>query len=90
MQGFPVSAALLFLLVLLNFCRHDSPVDNPSEYVLNQHLEFSQYTDPGEYAFLYKDLPESLDDICDLIKKQLIHPYDAHKFGDTIPEDRKW
>ena len=71
-------------------CSSDSPADNTSDYVLNQHLKFSQYTSPGDYEYLYKDLPESVDDICDLIKNQLIHPFDAHKFGDRIPEERKF
>jgi hypothetical protein len=39
---------------------------------------------------LYEDLPESINNLCDLIKKQLIHPFDLDKFGDSIPDDRKY
>jgi len=37
-------------------------------------MEFSRYTDPGDYADLLVGLPTSLEDICDIIHTQLIHP----------------
>ncbi|MFX1265474.1 MAG: hypothetical protein ACFFH0_08840, partial [Promethearchaeota archaeon] len=42
--------------------------------VSDQFLEFSPYTDPGEYAFLFDCLPSSLGGINDVIHAQLIHP----------------
>ena len=59
-----------------------------SRLVLNKYLEYSQYTDPGEFEDLYSELPESIEEICNLIKKQFIHPFDIKKFGDKIPKDR--
>ena len=61
---------------------------DPSSHAPERHLEFSRYTDPGQYAYLYDKLPESLDELCLLIKKQLIHPFDAEKFAGKLPEDR--
>jgi hypothetical protein len=59
-----------------------------SKQVLEKHIEFSQYTDPGELKSLYENLPQSIDEVCDLIKKQLVHPFDIEKFGGKIPENR--
>jgi hypothetical protein len=60
----------------------------PPKNVLEKHLEFSEYTNPGNYGYLYDDLPESLDDLCTLIKKQLVHPFDLKKYSKKIPKDR--
>jgi hypothetical protein len=46
------------------------------------------YTNPGAYGYLYDDLPESLDDLCTLIKKQLVHPFELKKYSKKIPKDR--
>ena len=59
-----------------------------SSRALESHLRFSRYTDPGEFASLYDGLPESLDELCSLIKKQLIHPFDADKFAGKLPKNR--
>jgi hypothetical protein len=44
--------------------------------VLNFYKQYSEFTDPGEYAYLYKNLPDSLPELCSLIKSQFIHPYE--------------
>jgi hypothetical protein len=57
--------------------------------VLNHFRKYSSFTDPGEYSYLYKDLPDSLPDLCSIIKAQFIHPYaDLPNCRDIIPRER--
>jgi hypothetical protein len=81
---------LIFLVTLLISvsCSTKDEYSKPCEQVLNRYLEFSKYTDPGEFEYLYNNLPESIEEICDLVKKQLIHPFDIEKFSNKIPKDR--
>jgi len=64
--------------------------DRPSDNVPDRHLGYSSYTDPGEHVRLYDDLPESLHDLCALIKTQLIHPFEVEQFAGDIPEDHMY
>jgi hypothetical protein len=75
----------LFCLVSVNplVAQHHNDKD-----VFDLYREYSSYTDPGEYAYLYKNLPESLEELCNLIKCQLIHPVDVKQFVDLIPKER--
>jgi formylglycine-generating enzyme len=57
--------------------------------VLDFYRQYSSFTDPGEYKYLYKDLPDSLPELCDLIKSQFIHPYaELPKYREQIPKER--
>ncbi|MEJ2614596.1 MAG: transglutaminase-like domain-containing protein [Ignavibacteriaceae bacterium] len=59
--------------------------------ILEFYTGYSYYTDPGEYVSMYKDLPDSLADLCKLIKSQLIHPVaDLPKYRDLIPPERSY
>jgi hypothetical protein len=56
---------------------------------LNFYRQYSSFTDPGEYVYLYKNLPDSLPELCQLIKSQFIHPYaELPKYRDLIPKER--
>jgi len=82
---------MIFLLIFMSYsCEAGRQEDIPPESVLNQYLQFSPYTDPVEFAYLYNRLPESLDELCFLIKKQLIHPFDLEKYADVIPKNRAY
>lgn len=60
-----------------------------NESVLDFYKQYSEFTDPGEYAFLYKNLPDSLPELCKLIRAQFIHPYaELPKYRDLIPKER--
>ena len=61
--------------------RHDS-------IVLRYARSFSRYTDPGEYARYFASIPDSISDVCRLIKSQLIHPAARERFKGQLPEDR--
>jgi hypothetical protein len=50
-------------------------------YSVQTHL-----TDPGNYACLYDNLPGTIDSLCLLIKKQLIHPLEALQMGYSLEQ----
>jgi sulfatase modifying factor 1 len=59
------------------------------ESVLDFYRQYSSFTDPGEYAYLYKNLPDSLPELCRLIRSQFIHPYaELPKYSEQIPKER--
>ncbi|BCM91590.1 hypothetical protein IAD21_03465 [Abditibacteriota bacterium] len=53
-----------------------------------QCYELSDYTTPGEYAYLYATLPTGLTELCHLIKQQFIHPGSLKRFRDVLPANR--
>jgi hypothetical protein len=58
---------------------------------LDKYLEYSSYTDPCEYVYLYKNLPDKIYELNSIIKDQLIHPIsDIHIFEDVIPMERRF
>lgn len=64
----------------------DKQADNS---VLNFYRQYSAFTDPGEYEYLYENLPDSLPELCSLIKSQFIHPYgELNKYREQIPKER--
>jgi hypothetical protein len=56
--------------------------------VIDFYKKYSVYTDPGNYVYLYDDLPESLTELCDLLKCQLIHPIEVEPYRNVIPPNR--
>ena len=57
--------------------------------VLDFYRQYSPFTDPGEYAYLYKNLPDSLPELCHLIKSQFIHPYaELPQYREQISKER--
>ena len=58
--------------------------------VLDFYRRFSVDTDPGEHTRLYRDLPESLQELCRLIQCQLIHPFQAQPYAHVLTPDRRY
>jgi hypothetical protein len=57
--------------------------------VLDYYRRYSSFTDPGEYEYLYEKLPDSLPELCSLIKSQFIHPYiELPKYREQFPKER--
>ncbi len=57
--------------------------------VLDFYRQYSSFTDPGEYEYMYKDLPESLPELCSIVKSQFIHVYEElPQYNDQIPKER--
>lgn len=82
-----------FFLLLLITCVQDNPknitlekVDNPLDF----HKNYSKYTNPGKYTYLFENLPDSLQNLCELIKCQFIHPVDLGPYKNLIPENRHY
>ncbi|MBN2347456.1 MAG: hypothetical protein JXJ22_01380 [Bacteroidales bacterium] len=71
--------------------QNDKPTENKqfSGSVLDFYKQYSSYTDPGEYAYLYKNLPDSLPELCSVIRSQFIHPYaELPRYREQIPKER--
>jgi formylglycine-generating enzyme required for sulfatase activity len=92
---------ILMISILMQFnCAQNSPqkddglilkntFNKDSISVLDFYRQYSSFTDPGEYAYLYKNLPDSLPELCSLIKSQFIHPYaELPQYRDQIPKER--
>jgi sulfatase modifying factor 1 len=57
--------------------------------ICNFYRKYSPYTDPKDLKYLYKNLPDSLSELCRLIKSQTIHPWiELPMYRDQIPEKR--
>ena len=64
----------------------DNPIDTT---LLEFYRQYSSFTDPGEYEYLYENLPDSLSELCYLIKSQSIHPYaELPKYRELLPKER--
>ena len=69
----------------------DKLVENKQtdDTVLDFYRQYSSFTDPGEYKYLYKNLPDSLPELCSLIRSQFIHPYaELPRYRELIPKER--
>ncbi len=68
-----------FIISVTAYCQTD----------LDLYRQYSPFTDPGDYKRLYENLPDSLPELCSLIKSQFIHPYaELPEYHDLIPKER--
>jgi len=57
--------------------------------LLDFYRQYSSFTDPGEYEYLYKNLPDSLQELCRLIRSQYInYGWELDKYRELIPQER--
>jgi hypothetical protein len=85
------AGALIVSTVLAAVCCFPgctSPKSEATADVLEFYRQQTAATDPGEYAFLYEGLPEEFDDLCTVIKHQLIHPVELGPLRKELPEER--
>ena len=94
------TVSVLLLSILMNFCcaqnnANTSNIQIPNTVVkdeaglLDFYRQLSPFTDPGEYAYLYKNLPDSLPELCRLIRSQFIHPFaELPNYREQIPKER--
>ncbi len=53
------------------------------------YRQYSSFTDPGEYEYLYEKLPDSLPELCSLIRSQFLHIYaELPTYSEQIPKER--
>jgi excinuclease ABC subunit A len=82
---------IVFAVLFVSFsCSNGIEKTIPTDEILNFYKGFSSYTDPGEHASLFDDLPESLKDLCSLIKHQFIHPIELGDLRNSLPEERHY
>lgn len=81
---------IMILLLAVTACSSQQKFQfTDEESVLDFYKRFSEFTDPGEYAYLYENLPDSLAELCNVIKSQFIHPYaELSQYRDLIPKER--
>ncbi|MEM7336468.1 MAG: transglutaminase-like domain-containing protein [Chloroflexota bacterium] len=53
---------------------------------IEDYAQFNIHTNPGRFIEYFHRLPSSIDALCDLIQKQIVHPWD----GSPQPIDRKY
>lgn len=84
--------ALIIMISILTItgCNSQQEVKfTDKESVLDFYKQHSEFTDPGKYEYLYENLPDSLPELCSLIKSQFIHPHsELPKYRDLIPKER--
>lgn len=60
-----------------------------NETALSFYRQYDPYSDPTTYHTMYEGLPDDLESLCALIKKQLIHPSQLKQYGDRVPKTAK-
>jgi hypothetical protein len=81
---------LTLLLITLLSCKEVKEMNNSN---IDFYLQYSKSTDPGKYKYLYKDLPDSISEICEIINHTIIHPVKVDQFTglkNTKREDDKF
>jgi len=81
---------LISIILVTTYCQPESAKSNQSESsILDFYRQYSSYTDPGEYEYLYKNLPESLPELCSLIRSQYInYGWELDDYRELIPKER--
>ena len=65
-----------------------SQINNEAD-LLEFYRQYSSFTDPGEYAYLYENLPDSLTELCSLIRAQFLHQVsELPMYRDQLPKER--
>jgi len=63
--------------------------EHVDDSTLDFYRQYSSFTDPGEYKYLYKNLPDSLPELCSLIRSQFINfAWELDMYREQIPEER--
>jgi formylglycine-generating enzyme required for sulfatase activity len=79
-------------ILTLSRCNAQQKVEFTDEKsVLDFYCQYSSYTNPGKYEYLYENLPDSLPELCQLIQKQFMHivaEYPTYK--NVMPSDSRY
>src|SRR4030043_769271 len=80
---------MISILIATGCYTQKNTYEQADNSVLNFYRQYSSFTDPGEYAYLYEGLPDSLPKLCSLIRSQFIHPYaELPRYREQIPKER--
>jgi len=61
----------------------------PEPATLEYYSGQSAITDPGQYAYLYDSLPESVAELCRVTQRLLLHPFHTERYGVELTEQRR-
>ncbi len=79
-------------ILTLSGCNAQQQIEFTDENsVLDFYCQYSSYTNPGKYEYLYENLPDSLPALCQLIQKQFMHivaEYPSYK--DVMPSESQY
>jgi formylglycine-generating enzyme len=90
---------LIIIILVTTYCQNDSTKSNRTNKLvenvqndstlLDFYRQYSSFTDPGEYKYLYENLPDSLSELCSLIRSQFInYGWELDMYRDQIPKER--
>ncbi len=82
--------SILLISIVMGICSAQTSIPKSVDTsLLDFYRQYSSFTDPGEYEYLYENLPDSLPELCSLIRSQFIHPYaELPKYREQIPKER--
>ncbi len=84
-----ILSILIFVLTITGCKSQQAFKFSDDKSILEFYKQYSSFTDPGKYEYLYKNLPDSLPELCRLIKSQFIHPFsELPQYRNQIPEER--
>ena len=52
------------------------------------YVEQSITSNPGEYVYLFGDLPDDIPSLCKIAQNVIIHSEDAVEYGIKLPKER--
>ena len=88
-ESFYPNATKTGSIVQQNQEKRSSKLNDADSSILGFYRQYSSFTDPGEYEYLYENLPDSLPELCNLIRSQFIHPYaELPRYRELIPKER--
>ena len=82
---------MILLLAATACCSQQKYQFTDEESVLEFYKKYSEFTDPGEYAYLYENLPDSLPELCQVVRSQFVHiiaEYPSYKH--LLPAERRY
>jgi formylglycine-generating enzyme len=90
---------LIIIILVTTYCQNDPTKSNRTNKLvenvqndstlLDFYRQYSSFTDPGEYKYLYENLPDSLSELCSLIRSQFInYGWELDMYRDQIPKER--
>lgn len=85
---------LLSLLLILSSCRKEKESNIPKPHnfqpaTLEYYKGHSIMTNPGKYAHLYDELPETIPQLCQTVQGLLLHVFHTERYGVSLSEERK-
>jgi hypothetical protein len=61
----------------------------PSPEILKYYTTPGLFTNPGEHAHLFDDLPVDLAELCQVVQNNILHIYWAERYGRPLTEEEK-